>query len=237
MDVGGYDIVIAANVLHATADLTNTVSHARGLLHSGGLLLLLEAVAPERWADLTFGLTDGWWRFTDRDLRPHQPLLERAQWESVLRKVGFSETASLPGLIGPTGGEGQFCMLARKAWEPPTAEKATSIEAPPGNAATTNAAAMARAAFPPGVSCWPGTFTSPTAVGRNVVSTGGTVACGEGLASVGACGQSGWRRLRASFASSSSVGTITATPGATTVEVTVIDAWLVTVPSALTPPD
>ena len=35
----------------------------------------------------------------------------------VLRETGFAETASLPGLIGPTGGEGQIGILARKAWQ------------------------------------------------------------------------------------------------------------------------
>ena len=33
-----------------------------------------------------------------------------------VRETGFAETASLPGLIGPTGGEGQIGVFARKAW-------------------------------------------------------------------------------------------------------------------------
>ena len=41
-----YDMVIAANVLHATADLRQALAHARGLLAPRGLLLLLEGVAP-----------------------------------------------------------------------------------------------------------------------------------------------------------------------------------------------
>ena len=48
---------------------------------------------------------------------PDQPLLKRAQWEMVLRETGFAETDSLPGLIGPTGGEGQIGLLARKSYE------------------------------------------------------------------------------------------------------------------------
>jgi NADPH:quinone reductase-like Zn-dependent oxidoreductase/acyl carrier protein len=35
----------------------------------------------------------------------------------VLQETGFAETTSLPGLIGPTGGEGQVGLLARKAYE------------------------------------------------------------------------------------------------------------------------
>ena len=44
-------------------------------------------------------------------------MLKRAQWEKVLRETGFSETTSLPGLTGPTGGEGQIGLLARKSYE------------------------------------------------------------------------------------------------------------------------
>jgi hypothetical protein len=37
--------------------------------------MLIEGAWPDRWLDLTFGLTDGWWRFADLDLRPQHPLL------------------------------------------------------------------------------------------------------------------------------------------------------------------
>ena len=77
----------------------------------------MDTATPQLWTETVFGLTSGWWRFTDRDLRPDQPLLQRAQWEAVLQETGFAETASLPGLIGPTGGEGQVGLLARKSYE------------------------------------------------------------------------------------------------------------------------
>ena len=64
---GRYDIVLAANVLHATADVRQSLAHARRLLAPGGLLFLVEITRPERWIDLTFGMTEGWWRFLDRD--------------------------------------------------------------------------------------------------------------------------------------------------------------------------
>ena len=87
---GEYDIVIAANVLHATADLRRTIAHVRSLLAPGGVLLLLEGTRPDRWLDLTFGLTDGWWRFVDLDLRPHHPLLSADTWAALLEQVGIS---------------------------------------------------------------------------------------------------------------------------------------------------
>jgi NAD(P)-dependent dehydrogenase (short-subunit alcohol dehydrogenase family) len=94
---GDYDIVIAANVLHATADLRQTLAHVRSLLASGGLLFLLEGVAPERWVDLTFGMTPGWWRFTDTLLRRDYPLIDVRRWSELLKIEGFSDPVAVPG--------------------------------------------------------------------------------------------------------------------------------------------
>jgi SAM-dependent methyltransferase/acyl carrier protein len=84
------DLVIAANVLHATRDLSETLTHIRQLLQPGGQLLLVEAVERSAWVDLTFGLTDGWWRFTDH--RQDHPLLTAQQWTDLLQAHGFAVT-------------------------------------------------------------------------------------------------------------------------------------------------
>ncbi|EDY22237.1 Erythronolide synthase [Chthoniobacter flavus Ellin428] len=129
-EAGSFDFIIGTNVLHAVSDVRATLGYLRELLVPGGSLGFMDTATPQLWTEAVFGLTSGWWRFTDRDLRPEQPLMERRQWENVLLEVGFSETASLPGLVGPTGGEGQFCMFARQAWEPATTEAAVALEAP-----------------------------------------------------------------------------------------------------------
>lgn len=81
------DLIVAANVLHATQNLQETLAHLRQLLQPGGQLLLLEATARSRWVDLTFGLTDGWWRFADE--REDHPLLAAKEWQTLLEKSGF----------------------------------------------------------------------------------------------------------------------------------------------------
>jgi SAM-dependent methyltransferase len=111
-----FDFIIGTNVLHAVKDVRAALRNLHGLLAPGGSLIFMDTATPQLWTETVFGLTSGWWRFTDRDLRPEQPLLKRAQWEAVLQETGFSETASLPGLIGPTGGEGQVGLLARKSY-------------------------------------------------------------------------------------------------------------------------
>ncbi|MBA3607143.1 MAG: SDR family NAD(P)-dependent oxidoreductase, partial [Chthoniobacterales bacterium] len=117
LEAGSFDFIIGTNVIHAVRDVRDALRNLHGLLTPGGSLLFMDTATPQLWTETVFGLTSGWWRLTDRDLRPEQPLLNRAQWESALKESGFSETASLPGLIGPTGGEGQIGLLARKANE------------------------------------------------------------------------------------------------------------------------
>ena len=84
-----YDIVIAANVLHATKSIDQTLTHIRKLLASDGLLLLIEGTEKLAYQDITFGLTSGWWRFIDKDIRPDYPLMSSDLWKQSLCKTGF----------------------------------------------------------------------------------------------------------------------------------------------------
>jgi acyl transferase domain-containing protein/NAD(P)-dependent dehydrogenase (short-subunit alcohol dehydrogenase family)/acyl carrier protein len=91
-----FDIVVAANVVHATADVRRSLEHVRQALAPGGLLILVESTRPQLWWDIVFGLTDGWWRFLDTDLRPDHPLLDAGRWQVVLRESGFGAVAATP---------------------------------------------------------------------------------------------------------------------------------------------
>ena len=91
-----FDLVIASNVLHATADLRRTLAHVRELLASGGELILLEGTRSVAWVDLIFGLTEGWWKFSDRELRPEHPLLAANQWCNLLTESGFTAAVLQP---------------------------------------------------------------------------------------------------------------------------------------------
>jgi acyl transferase domain-containing protein/acyl carrier protein len=90
-----YDIILAANVLHATRDLRQTLEHVKQLLAPEGLFVLLEGTGRQRWVDLVFGLTEGWWRFADTDLRPDYPLISEQNWLGLLQETGFTETAAV----------------------------------------------------------------------------------------------------------------------------------------------
>lgn len=90
-----YDIVLAANVFHATRDIEEALRNAYRLTAPGGMLVLLEITAPRRFLDLIFGLTKRWWRFSDHHLRTDHPLLSAEQWRTALRNAGFTRTAVL----------------------------------------------------------------------------------------------------------------------------------------------
>ncbi|MEH2048357.1 type I polyketide synthase [Nostoc sp.] len=90
-----YDVIVAANVLHATSDLRQTMQHVHKLLAPSGILVMVEGTARLGWVDLTFGLTEGWWKFSDRQLRPHYPLMDANKWRSLLQEVGFKQAISL----------------------------------------------------------------------------------------------------------------------------------------------
>ncbi|HUG82952.1 MAG TPA: polyketide synthase dehydratase domain-containing protein, partial [Euzebya sp.] len=95
------DVVIAANVLHVTADAGQGVAHACALLRPGGLLVVQEGAVALRWVDLTFGLTHGWWRFTDHAVRPDHPLLPPRGWKAVLEAAGCADAE----VLTPTDGD------------------------------------------------------------------------------------------------------------------------------------
>ncbi len=95
-DAHGFDVIIAANVLHATRNLRDSLTHVRRLIAPGGKLIVLEGTRPVRWLDLTFGLTSGWWRFSDSPLRADYPLLSIDAWRRLLDELGWEAIRIIP---------------------------------------------------------------------------------------------------------------------------------------------
>jgi ubiquinone/menaquinone biosynthesis C-methylase UbiE len=84
------DILFATNALHASRDLRATLAGLSTLLRTGANIVINESTEPQDFATLTFGLTPGWWLFTDDSLRqPHSPLLSEAGWKSALATSCF----------------------------------------------------------------------------------------------------------------------------------------------------
>jgi 1-acyl-sn-glycerol-3-phosphate acyltransferase len=107
-----FDMVVAANVLHATADLAHTLERVKTLLSPGGLVVLLEITRRPPWLDVIFGLTDGWWKFADRARRADHPLLDAAQWRTLFGETGFARVETVAD-AGQGDQSGQSVLLAQ----------------------------------------------------------------------------------------------------------------------------
>ena len=108
---GGFDLVLAANSVHATRDLGRAIEHARGLLAPHGLLVLYEVTQHLDWFEMSVALIEGWQHHQDQ-LRGETPLLSPAQWGSALRARGFDRVVSLPEAGSPAGVLGHHVIIA-----------------------------------------------------------------------------------------------------------------------------
>ena len=87
---GSYDLIVASNVLHATKTLEETMRNTHQLLKPGATLVLLEVTNSEPIRNgLPMGGLTGWWVGADSG-RPWGRTLSHQQWDSLLRKTGFS---------------------------------------------------------------------------------------------------------------------------------------------------
>lgn len=79
-------IVLGSNVIHATRNLSITMSNVLKMLRPDGFTIYHELTSQLLWADVIFGLVEGWWLFEDgRDHALQSP----TYWEKILKSVGF----------------------------------------------------------------------------------------------------------------------------------------------------
>ncbi len=95
-----YDLVIAANVLHDTVSLSETLRNCMSLLAPSGHLIALEALQGMGWQDVTFGALEGWWHFDD-EYRTNHAIVGPDVWTQALVDTGFED----PQVLGLGSGE------------------------------------------------------------------------------------------------------------------------------------
>ncbi|MDZ8258878.1 beta-ketoacyl synthase N-terminal-like domain-containing protein [Nostoc sp. ChiQUE01b] len=89
-----YDVIIAANVLHATQNIDRTLNHVRSLLAPGGFLLVWEITEPKIDFDISWGLLLK--PLNDKRRNPGQPFIILDQWFEALRNQDFVQVAAFP---------------------------------------------------------------------------------------------------------------------------------------------
>jgi SAM-dependent methyltransferase len=146
---GQFDLVVAANSVHATKDLGRAIEHARALLAPGGLLLLYEVTTHLDWFEMSVALIEGWQHHEDR-LRGETPLLPPELWVRALRERDFERVAFFPPLGSPASVLGHHIIVAAAPGIPvampaPVSSVAVARRTEPGTAAVDAAVPSIRA--------------------------------------------------------------------------------------------
>jgi acyl transferase domain-containing protein/NADPH:quinone reductase-like Zn-dependent oxidoreductase/phospholipid N-methyltransferase/acyl carrier protein len=115
IDAGSIDVVIGANVVHATKNLRETLQRLKTIMSPTGRLVMLEVTKPQRWFDLTVGLTPGWWTYEDNDLRGQSPLIGTCAWIELLTQTGLGDVVAIDGDPGTAGCRGSQTILVASA--------------------------------------------------------------------------------------------------------------------------
>lgn len=88
-----FDIIVCSNVLHATLNINETLANIKKLLaYSDGYLIVNEVIEKLDFNTITFGLTDGWWKYTDKENRKtYSPVLTQQTWNTLLSAANLTE--------------------------------------------------------------------------------------------------------------------------------------------------
>ncbi|EMT72002.1 Lovastatin nonaketide synthase [Fusarium odoratissimum] len=86
---GSQDVVLAANVLHATRNLNATMTNVRKLLKPGGYLIMVEVTGYYLQMMFLMGGLPGWWLGVDEG-RARGPGIGLTEWDEILRDSGFT---------------------------------------------------------------------------------------------------------------------------------------------------
>lgn len=133
-----YDVIIAAQVLHATKNIKKTMENVRWLLKDGGKLVLVETIRDTTYLHLIFGTLPGWWlsEESERRFNPNMPV---EAWNKTLRETGFSGVEANAWDCEDCDHRALACIVssALASSEPPSLLSKTatllydSVEAPP----------------------------------------------------------------------------------------------------------
>ena len=83
-----YDVIVAANCVHTTPSLKETLQNLQCLLQPDGHLMLSELSTDSNAPGYLFGVFSGWW-MGDKDDRHDSPIVTLSRWDMELESAGF----------------------------------------------------------------------------------------------------------------------------------------------------
>ena len=112
---GQFDIIIAANVLHDSADIRKSLRNLRTLLDSSGVIIMLEVTESRHFHKISMGLMNGYSAYEDeRRVKNNSPLLNSEEWIEEMSNAGFSNICDLTAEAAFNGGQSVFAALSGK---------------------------------------------------------------------------------------------------------------------------
>lgn len=112
LEAAGYDLIIAANVLHNAPDLAQVLGNLATLLAPGGVLLMREITEPKKLFDFVFGPMVP--PLLDSDGRNGELFANLGVWQAAARAAGFVRCEGFPGAQLPTYALGEQIILAQR---------------------------------------------------------------------------------------------------------------------------
>ena len=141
-----YDLIIAANVIHATPVLQDTLRNLSLLLRTDGHLVMTELAGSLRAINYIFGALPGWW-LGEADDRPDQPYIEADRWDQELKSAGFTGVDTVV-YDAPEPYRSNVVIVSRPQQETRKVERCRPVvilcDKPDGSIATTLMAAFVR---------------------------------------------------------------------------------------------
>ncbi|KVK87314.1 type I polyketide synthase [Burkholderia sp. MSMB1498] len=128
-EAGAYDLIVAANVIHATQHVGRTLANLAPLLKPGGRLLMREITRPMRLFDFVFGPLV--LPLHDEDARGGELFLSTARWKAQCVEAGFERVDWLPDDGAPTSGISEHIVLASMPGRPASAASWLDEDADP----------------------------------------------------------------------------------------------------------
>ena len=111
-----YDLIVAANVIHATQHIGHALDNLRPLLKPGGSLVMREITQPMRLFDFVFGALV--LPLQDEAARDAGVFLSCAAWQQHCLAAGFARVDCLPQEGSATAAISEHIVLASTAVEP-----------------------------------------------------------------------------------------------------------------------
>jgi acyl transferase domain-containing protein/SAM-dependent methyltransferase len=120
-----YDLILAANVIHATPNLAHSLQNLQSLLSPGGQLVLTEFCTSFRAPNYIYGNFSGWW-LGGEDGREWEPYVNVARWDKELKVAGFVGASDV---VLDSAEPWQYCatIIAQKPSAPPNLAKTVTI--------------------------------------------------------------------------------------------------------------